>query len=120
MIKTEESQKICNEANMKEQLEKIYKNATDDLSKSSSISDLDEIRAKYLSRKGEFNEIKKNLKNLSDEDITNLKLEVLLENQDIIQIDLIEVTLTTVAEGTNSFTIDKIPAIGLVNYSVVP
>ena len=59
------------------------------------------------------------VENLSDEDITNLKLEVLLENQDIIQIDLIEVTLTTVAEGTNSFTIDKIPAKGLVNYSVV-
>ena len=53
---------------MKEQLEKIYKNAMEDLGKSSSIADIDEIRAKYLSRKGEFNEIKKNLKNLSDED----------------------------------------------------
>ena len=53
---------------MKEQLEKIYKCAAEDLEKSSSISELDEIRAKYLSRKGEFNEIKKNLKNLSDED----------------------------------------------------
>ena len=53
---------------MKEQLEKIYKNAMIDLEKSSSIADIDEIRAKYLSRKGEFNEIKKNLKNLSDED----------------------------------------------------
>ncbi len=53
---------------MKEQLEKIYANAAADIEKSASISDLDEIRAKYLSRKGEFNEIKKNLKNLSDED----------------------------------------------------
>ena len=53
---------------MKEQLETIYKNATEDLEKASKISDIDEIRAKYLSRKGEFNEIKKNLKNLSDED----------------------------------------------------
>lgn len=53
---------------MKEQLEKIYASATEDLSKAQSINDLDEIRAKYLSRKGEFNEIKKNLKNLSDED----------------------------------------------------
>ena len=53
---------------MKEQLEKIYENATSDLTKASCISDLDEIRGKYLSRKGEFNEIKKNLKNLSDED----------------------------------------------------
>lgn len=53
---------------MKEQLEKIYASANEDLSKAQSINDLEEIRAKYLSRKGEFNEIKKNLKNLSDED----------------------------------------------------
>ncbi len=53
---------------MKEQLEKIYENARQDLEKSSSTADIDEIRGKYLSRKGEFNEIKKNLKNLSDED----------------------------------------------------
>ena len=53
---------------MKEQLEKIYANATEDLTKAASINDIEEIRAKYLSRKGEFNEIKKNLKNLSDED----------------------------------------------------
>ena len=53
---------------MKEQLEKIYASASADLSKAQSISDLDEIRGKYLSRKGEFNEIKKNLKNLSDKD----------------------------------------------------
>lgn len=53
---------------MKEQLEKIFQNACKDLEKSFSTADIDEIRAKYLSRKGEFNEIKKNLKNLSDED----------------------------------------------------
>ena len=53
---------------MKEQLEKIYANAAEDIEKSSSINDLEEVRNKYLSRKGEFNEIKKNLKNLSDED----------------------------------------------------
>lgn len=53
---------------MKEQLEKIYASANEDLSKAQSINDLEEIRAKYLSRKGEFNEIKKNLKILSDED----------------------------------------------------
>lgn len=53
---------------MKKQLEKIYENAQLDLSKAASINDLEEIRGKYLSRKGEFNEIKKNLKNLSDED----------------------------------------------------
>ena len=55
---------------MKEQLEKIYECATEDLRKASSINDIEEIRGKYLSRKGEFNEIKKNLKNLSDEDKT--------------------------------------------------
>lgn len=53
---------------MKAQLEKIYSDAQSDIAKSTSINDLDEVRAKYLSRKGEFNEIKKNLKNLSDED----------------------------------------------------
>lgn len=53
---------------MKEQLETIYKNAQEDLAKATSLNDLEEIRGKYLSRKGEFNEIKKNLKNLSNED----------------------------------------------------
>lgn len=53
---------------MKEQLETIYKNAQEDLAKAVSLNDLEEIRGKYLSRKGEFNEIKKNLKNLSNED----------------------------------------------------
>ena len=53
---------------MKEQLEKIYSLAAADIDKAASINDLEEVRAKYLSRKGEFNEIKKNLKNLSDED----------------------------------------------------
>lgn len=53
---------------MKEQLEKIYSSAAADIEKAASITDLDEIRAKYLSRKGEFNEIKKNLKNLSNDD----------------------------------------------------
>jgi len=53
---------------MKEQLEKIYKSACEELDAAISTSDIDEIRNKYLSRKGELNEIKKNLKNLSDED----------------------------------------------------
>lgn len=53
---------------MKEQLETIYKNAQEDLARAASLNDLEEIRGKYLSRKGEFNEIKKNLKNLSNED----------------------------------------------------
>lgn len=59
------------------------------------------------------------VENLSDEDITNATMEVMLQNQDVIQIDLIEETLTTVAKGSNTFTIDTIPAKGLANYSVV-
>ena len=53
---------------MKTQLETIYKNASEDLEKAISISDIEEIRNKYLSRKGEFNEIKKGLKDLSNDD----------------------------------------------------
>ncbi len=53
---------------MKNQLENIYKSATEALENASSINDIEEIRTKYLSRKGEFNEIKKGLKDLSDED----------------------------------------------------
>ena len=53
---------------MKTQLETIYKNASVDLEKATSINDIEEIRNKYLSRKGEFNEIKKGLKDLADED----------------------------------------------------
>ena len=53
---------------MKAQLENIYKNAAEEIEKASSIQDIEDIRGKYLSRKGEFNEIKKGLKDLSDED----------------------------------------------------
>ncbi len=53
---------------MKEQLENIYNSAKNDIEKAMTISDIDDIRLKYLSRKGEFNSIKKGLKDLSDED----------------------------------------------------
>ena len=53
---------------MKTQLENIYSSAKADIDKAQSISDIDEIRLKYLSRKGEFNSIKKGLKDLSDEE----------------------------------------------------
>ena len=53
---------------MKTQLENIYNSAKDDIAKAQSINDIDEIRLKYLSRKGEFNSIKKGLKDLSDEE----------------------------------------------------
>lgn len=53
---------------MKEQLEKIYSSAVAELEKASSINDVAQIRDTYLSRKGQLNEIKKGLKDLSDED----------------------------------------------------
>lgn len=53
---------------MKTQLENIYSSAKADIERAQSISDIDEIRLKYLSRKGEFNSIKKGLKDLSDEE----------------------------------------------------
>lgn len=53
---------------MKEQLQKIYDAASADLAKATSIADIEELKLKYLSRKGELNSIKKNLKDLSDED----------------------------------------------------
>lgn len=53
---------------MKTQLEKIYNDAALDIEKSVSTEDIEEIKLKYLSRKGELNSIKKNLKDLSDED----------------------------------------------------
>ncbi len=53
---------------MKTQLENIYNSATLEIEKASTIKDIEDIRGKYLSRKGEFNEIKKGLKDLSDED----------------------------------------------------
>ena len=40
---------------MKTQLENIYSSAKADIENAQSISDIDEIRLKYLSRKGEFN-----------------------------------------------------------------
>ncbi len=53
---------------MKEQLEKIYSSAVADIEKAATVKDLEDIKFKYLSRKGEFNEIKKGLKDLSPED----------------------------------------------------
>ena len=53
---------------MKEKLELILTNATEEINKASSVQDLEDVKLKYLSRKGELNSIKKNLKDLSDED----------------------------------------------------
>ena len=53
---------------MQEKLKNIYELASADIEKAESSTDLDEIRLKYLSRKGEFNTIKKGLKDLSIEE----------------------------------------------------
>lgn len=53
---------------MKEKLELILKEATAEINAALSIQDLEEVKVKYLSRKGELNSIKKNLKDLTDED----------------------------------------------------
>lgn len=53
---------------MKQQLEKIYNEAQVDIEKAKNSDDIEEIKLKYLSRKGELNSIKKNLKDLSEDD----------------------------------------------------
>lgn len=53
---------------MKQQLEKIFKDAQADIEKALNREDIEEIKLKYLSRNSELNSIKKNLKDLSDED----------------------------------------------------
>lgn len=53
---------------MKAQLKKILNNAVSDIEKAISTDDIEEIKLKYLSRKGELNSIKKNLKDLSDDE----------------------------------------------------
>jgi hypothetical protein len=72
---------------MKEQLEKIYSNAISDIEKTNSLKDLEEIKGKYLSRKGEFNEIKKGLKDLSVEDKKIIEDDIKEANIELPSID---------------------------------
>ena len=53
---------------MKEKLEQIFNCATEEINNAKTMQDLEDVKLKYLSRKGELNSIKKNLKDLSDED----------------------------------------------------
>jgi phenylalanyl-tRNA synthetase alpha chain len=53
---------------MKNQLEQIFNEANLDLDKAKTTEDIEEIKLKYLSRKGELNSIKKGLKDLSNEE----------------------------------------------------
>ena len=43
---------------MKDKLNNIYELASKDIENAQSSADLDEVKLKYLSRKGEFNSIK--------------------------------------------------------------
>ncbi len=53
---------------MKNTLEQIYKNAAEEIINAQTFDALENVKLKYLSRKGELNSIKKNLKDLSDEE----------------------------------------------------
>jgi len=53
---------------MKTTLEKIHNDALEAISKIQSTADIEEVRNTYLSRKSELNNIKKNLKDMSNED----------------------------------------------------
>ena len=53
---------------MKATLEKIHNDALEAISKIQSTADIEEVRNTYLSRKSELNNIKKNLKDMSNDD----------------------------------------------------
>lgn len=53
---------------MQKLLETIRENAVTAIEKAESINDIEEVKNEYLSRKSELNNIKKNLKDLSNED----------------------------------------------------
>lgn len=53
---------------MKETLEKIHNSALEAIEKVQSTTDIEEVKNEFLSRKSELNNIKKNLKDMSNED----------------------------------------------------
>lgn len=53
---------------MREKLEQIKLNALSDVSSANSLDEIEEIKIKYLSRKGELNTIRRNIKDLSAEE----------------------------------------------------
>lgn len=53
---------------MKETLEKIHNSALEAIEKVQSTADIEEVKNEFLSRKSELNNIKKNLKDMSNED----------------------------------------------------
>ena len=84
---------------MKEKLELILKEASEEINNSNNLTELEDVKVKYLSRKGELNSIKKNLKDLSDEEkrtigslannISNQLNEMIsAKNQELYRIEL--------------------------------
>lgn len=53
---------------MKETLEKIHKSALEAVERVQSTADIEEVKNEFLSRKSELNNIKKNLKDMSNDD----------------------------------------------------
>ena len=53
---------------MEKVLNELLLNAQNDINKANELSEIDEIRIRYLSRNSELTNIKKNLKNLSNEE----------------------------------------------------
>lgn len=53
---------------MKEKLEQIYQNISQEIQKASTVAELEEVKNIHMSRKSELNNIRKNLKELSVED----------------------------------------------------
>lgn len=84
---------------MKDKLEQILNSATSEIEAAKTVQALDDVKLKYLSRKGELNTIKKNLKDLPDEDKRTIgsfansvsnKLEQMIEarNNELYKIEL--------------------------------
>ena len=53
---------------MEKVLNELLLNAQNDINKANELSEIDEIRIRYLSRNSELTNIKKNLKNLTNEE----------------------------------------------------
>lgn len=75
---------------MKEELETLVEEATEVIKKAKDLKSLDELRVKYLGKKGEITAFKKNISKLSNEEKpmagklinqTSTKVETMLENR---------------------------------------
>ncbi len=53
---------------MKEKLEKLFQTISAEIEKASTVAELEDVKNTHMSRKSELNNLRKNLKDLSDED----------------------------------------------------